>query len=281
MLGGRNAWRPSRLLLLSIVLCAINCPDGLARAQTWYALKPVDLTIYSPGRKQILGHSHYELAAVPGGAEIRGEARFLDGESDVERDRIVFSTPEEIPALAKFSHIFFLADGRLRMTVQADFKSGIASCDWYQDGSRTTVTEMLSFPRDTYAGATALIPIEYALRHGTSNGIKFHLFTCGPKPRIVELDASANSSEKRWPPYTGSLVRIRVRPDLGWLTLLAAPFLPKFYEWFDPGQSWRYLGGTTERFYRGQVLELVREAGPPGDQPPAAPSYSPDLMPTE
>lgn len=265
-----------------MVLCAINCLDGRARAQTWYAFEPVDLTIYSPGRHQILGHSHYELTSVAGGAELRGEARYLDGESDVELDRIEFSTPEERPALASFSHIFFLADGRLRMTAQADLKSGEASCNRYQDGAKMTVSETLDFPHDTYAGATALIPIEYALRNGLSSGIRFHIFTCAPKPRVLELDATADLTETQWAAFAGNLVRIRVRPDFGWLTLLASPFLPKFYEWFDSSRDWRYLGGTTERYYKGPFLELVREPQQPKDhQPPTASAVAPQASPTK
>ena len=186
MLGAQNARRPWWLFLLSIVLCAINCLDGRARAQTWYAFEPIDLTIYSADRHQLLGHSHYEVTSVDGGAEIRGEAHYLDGDSNVERDRIEFSTPEERPALASFSHVFFLVNGGLRMNAEADLKSGVASCDRYGDGGPLAVTETLDFPRDTYAGVTALIPIEYELRHGVSSGIKFHVFTCAPKPRVLE-----------------------------------------------------------------------------------------------
>jgi hypothetical protein len=282
MLGAQNAWWPSWLLLLSIVLCAISCLDGRARAQTWYAFEPVDLTIYSADRHQVLGHSHYELTSVEGGAEIRGEARYLDGESDVERDRIEFSTPEERPTLASFSHVFFLADGRLRMRAQADLKSGVASCDRYGDSGPLTVTETLDFPRDTYAGVTTLIPIEYGLLHGVRSGIRFHVFTCAPKPRVLELDATADLSETQWAAYSGNLVRMRVRPDFGWITLLASPFLPKFYEWFDSSHDWRYVGGTTQRFYKGPVVELVREPQQPKDrQLPTASAVAPQASTTK
>jgi len=41
--------------------------------------------------------------------------------------------------------------------------------------------------------------------------------------------------------------------------LLIEPFLPKARAWFDPTDSFSYLGGKTERFYRGPWVELVRE----------------------
>jgi len=279
MLGAENPWRPSWPSVLSIALCAIICLDGRALAQTWYAFQPVDLTIYSAGRNQILGHSHYELSSFEGGAEIRGEARYLDGESDVERDRIEFATPEERPALVSFSHIFFRADGRLRLTAEADLRSGVASCNWYQDGATTSVSETIDFPRDTYAGATVLIPIEYALRQGERSGIKFHVFNCTPKPRVLAVRASIDATEQQWASYVGSITRVKVRPDFGWFTLLATPFLPKYYAWFDSSQDWRYLGGTIERFYHGPALELVRE--PQDHKPPPASPLAPQASPTK
>jgi hypothetical protein len=106
---------------------------------------------------------------------------------------------------------------------------------------------------------TTLIPIEYALRHGKSDGIRFHVFSCAPKPRVFELDASVDTSHTQWPLHPGNLVTMRVRPRLGWFTVLALPFLPRFYEWFDAEQDWRYAGGTTERYYRGPTVELVRQ----------------------
>jgi len=274
MLGAGNPGRRWWLLSLAVVLCAISGLEGVARAQTWYAFEPSDLTIYSADHRQIVGHSHYEITVVDGGAEIRGEARYLDGETDVERDRIEFSTPGQRPTLVSFKHIFFLAGGELRMETQADFKSGAAYCNRYEDSGTQPVTETIKFPPDTYAGVTTLIPIEYGLRHGQQDRIRFHVFSCAPKPRVFELDASADLTQSKWASYDGNATRMRVRPDLGWLTVLAVPFLPRFYEWFDPDHNWRYLGGTTERFYKGPTVDLVREFEPRDghkEQPAATP----------
>src|SRR5579862_4583342 len=110
MLGAVKPPRLLRPFRLAILLCAIAGLDGIATAQTWYNFQPTELAIYSADGSHIVGHSHYEISATQGGAEIRGEARYLDGESDVERDRIEFNTSDELPRLARFSHIFFLAN---------------------------------------------------------------------------------------------------------------------------------------------------------------------------
>jgi len=257
----RGAGKPAQLLWpfqLAILLFTVAGVVSRATAQTWYNFEPTDLTIYSADGSHIVGHSHYEISGVDGGAEIRGEARYLDGESDVERDRIEFNTPDERPRLARFSHIFFLSNGELRMQTEADIKSGIGTCNRYEDRGTGIVSEQMVFPPDTYAGVTTLIPLEYALRSGHDTGIKFHAFSCAPKPRIFELDASVDSSQDKRTLHEGNLVRIRVRPNFGWFTVLAMPFLPRFYEWFDPSQGFRYMGGTTERYYKGPSVDLVR-----------------------
>jgi hypothetical protein len=259
MLGAVKPPRLLRPFRLAILLCAIAGLDGIATAQTWYNFQPTELAIYSADGSHIVGHSHYEISATQGGAEIRGEARYLDGESDVERDRIEFNTSDELPRLARFSHIFFLANGEMRMQTEADIKLGIGTCNRYEDHGTGLVTEQIAFPPDIYAGVTTLIPLEYALRNNQSTGIKFHAFSCAPKPRVFELSASVDATRDPRTLHEGNLVKIRVRPDFGWLTVLAMPFLPRFYEWFDPSQGFRYMGGTTERYYKGPTVELVRQ----------------------
>jgi len=278
MNDAKPANRPRWLWLLLIALCAINRADRSAWAQSWPTSEPINLTIYSPGEREILGHSHYEVIRLDIGAEIKGEAHYLNGESDVERDRIEFGSSGEMPVLANFSHVFFLANGRQLLAAEADLKSGKASCNRYEDGAAKTLSGTLDFPSDTYAGATVLIPIEHALRQGIRSGIKFHVFNCLPGPRVLAVEADADKLGGRWASYADGMTRVTVRPDFGWFNLLAGPFLPKFYAWFDPAQDWEYLGGQTERFYRGPALELVRtqQAG----KPAASASPSPQASPT-
>jgi hypothetical protein len=277
MNDAKPANRPRWLWLLLVALCAINRVDGSAWAQSWPASEPINLTIYSPGEREILGHSHYEVIRIDVGAEVRGAARYLNGESDVEQDRIELGSAGEMPVLSNFSHVFFLADGGQLLAAEADLKSGKASCNRYEDGAAKTLRGTLDFPSDTYAGATVLIPIEHALRQGIRSGIKFHVFNCLPGPRVLAVEADADKLGGRWASYADGMTRVTVRPDFGWFNLLAGPFLPKFYAWFDPAQDWEYLGGQTERFYRGPALELVRtqQAGKPAASASPSPQASP------
>jgi hypothetical protein len=50
----------------------------------------------------------------------------------------------------------------------------------------------------------------------------------------------------------------RIQPDLGWLGVLIAPFIPKVEAWFDPADKWNYIGGTFDRFYKGEHILTVR-----------------------
>ena len=180
-----------------------------------------------------------------------------------------------MPVLSSFSHVFFLANGGRLLAAEADLKSGKASCNRYEDGAAKTLSGTLDFPSDTYAGATVLIPIEHALRQGIRSGIKFHVFSCMPNPRVLAVEADADKLSGRWSSYGGGMTRVTVRPDFGWFNLLAGPFLPKFHAWFDPAQDWEYLGGQTARFYRGPALELVRTPQAVKPAASAAPQASP------
>ena len=50
-----------------------------------------------------------------------------------------------------------------------------------------------------------------------------------------------------------------IKPDLGWLGTVIAPFLPELRAWFDPSDNWTLAGGEFSRYYRGPRIMLVRE----------------------
>jgi hypothetical protein len=49
-----------------------------------------------------------------------------------------------------------------------------------------------------------------------------------------------------------------MRPDLGALNLLIAPFLPTMDAWFNPHDNWSYVGGEFDRYFRGPHVLTVR-----------------------
>ncbi|HEV2170896.1 MAG TPA: hypothetical protein VGR40_08105, partial [Candidatus Binatus sp.] len=77
---------------------------------------------------------------------------------------------------------------------------------------------------------------------------------------IFGVAASVSDRPEQWPLYRGSLVRLDMQPDLGALTLLVAPFLPKVNAWFDPHDDWNYVGGEFDRYFRGPHVLTVRIA---------------------
>jgi hypothetical protein len=95
------------------------------------------------------------------------------------------------------------------------------------------------------------------LRHG-SREIRFHAFACAPGPEIFSVKASLPVQSERWRFYSGDLFRLDMRPDLGALNLLIAPFLPTMDAWFSPADNWNYVGGEFDRYFRGPHVLTVR-----------------------
>jgi len=88
--------------------------------------------------------------------------------------------------------------------------------------------------------------------------VRFHAFACVPGPAIFSVEASVQSRAERWPLYAGDLVRLDLRPDLGVLNLLLAPFMPTMDAWFNPADNWNYVGGEFDRYFRGPHVLTVR-----------------------
>ena len=219
---------------------------------------PAKLAILSADGKKNLGFVDYHLIRVEGGADLRGEGKLTDGEHDTESARLVFSSDDQIPIMARYKHTFFDARGTPQLITQADFKTGVASCTQFKGGKVDTSSTVLTFPPDTYAGASLIVPLTLALRKGQRTKIRFHAFSCVPEPRVIEVEANVKSGASRWAAHSGELVEVEGKPYFGWLTLLASPFLPKFVGWFDPGDDWQYMGGSQQRYYKGPTVEMVR-----------------------
>ena len=115
----------------------------------------------------------------------------------------------------------------------------------------------LDVPADSFAGASGLMMMVTNLRHG-SREIRFHAFACAPGPEIFSVKASLPAQSEHWRFYSGDLFRLDMRPDLGALSLLIAPFLPTMDAWFSPADNWNYVGGEFDRYFRGPHVLTVR-----------------------
>jgi hypothetical protein len=245
---------------LAAMLAAIIGLSGRAGAADWGDFPPTSFNIYSPDGSQVIGKSHFFVERVGSGVlKLHGENHYLNGQYDVELDTLEINPGEEIPRLTSFSHVFYQADGSRFIAGTADVKTGEGVCVTKERGPERRYTEQFDFPPDTYAGASMLIPIEHALRSGIRTPFRMHLFDCTPRPKLLLIEATPNVASPGWQYYPGQLIEVQAKPDLGWIDLLAAPFLPTMHAWFDPAEGFSYVGGGINRyFYSTAHVMLVK-----------------------
>ncbi len=245
-------------LFLSALLIAIPYPavagiDGPAVANFFAA----DLNIFSPDGKQLLGHAQYTFSPSDGTELLRGDSKDLDGEHDIELERLEPGSSGQAPRLIGYEHAFFNADGSPKRVNNLDVRSGTGSCKTYVNGKLEERRSNLTVPADTYAGAAQMLFVEVRLRQGAKH-IEFHSFSCIPGPKIVAAEASVEKGRVRWSMYPGKLVKVKLQPDFGWFNFLVAPLVHGGYAWFDPSDNWNYVGGLYDRFYGGPSILTVR-----------------------
>jgi len=217
----------------------------------------LQFNILSPNTKQKIGATRFTVLRNNSTEEIKGETRYLDGERDSEDVRLDVEDARPTLKLDTYEHSFFNADGTLQMVDTLDAKSGVASCTSYTSGQRKIRESQLDVPADSFAGASGLQMMVMSLRQG-SREIRFHAFACAPGPEIFSVKASLPEQSERWPFYSGDLFRLDMRPDLGALNFLIAPFITTMDAWFSPADNWNYVGGEFDRYFRGPHVLTVR-----------------------
>jgi hypothetical protein len=242
------------LLALSLVAFA-SLSSNLFATNAGSAAGPdisgLQFNILSPDGKRTIGATHFTVLHNNSTEEIKGETRYLDGERDNEDERL------DLDKLDTYEHSFFNANGTLDMVDTLNAKSGVASCAKYSLGKITMRKSQLDVPTDSFVGASGLMMMVAKLRHGNRE-ISFHVFACAPGPEIFSVKASLPDRSEHWLLYPGDLFRLDLRPDLGALNLLIAPFLPTMDAWFNPHDNWNYVGGEFDRYFRGPHVLTVR-----------------------
>jgi hypothetical protein len=247
--------------LTTPVLIGARSSDALEPGvdpDTAFDFLPTDVTIYDPDDMRVVGHGRYRIDRPDGMEIVEGENEYFDGRHDRERERLKVGAPGEAPILLDAEHSFFGADGSPLLADRLDASAGTASCAVYVHGTAQVHRSTVVAPADTYAGATQLMLIVARLRQGERERIKLHAFNCLPGPKIMAIEASVTTTRTRWTMYPGVLATIELKPDLGWLGVLVAPFLPKMQAWFDPLDDWNYVGAAFDRFYKGEHILMVR-----------------------
>jgi hypothetical protein len=251
---------------LIAMLCSMIGLAGRASAADWADFPPTSFKIYSEDGSEVVGQSHYFVERLGSGQlRLHGDNHYLNGQRDIELDTMELKPGEPVPRLKHFSHVYYKPDGSLFIAGTADLRSGAASCTDEENGQSQRYIDQFDFPPDTYAGASILIPIEHALRSGVTVPVRMHFFDCTPKPKLLVIEASPNRSGPGWQYYPGQLVEVLAKPDLGWLDLIAAPFLPTMHAWFNPAEGFSYVGGGINRyFYSKAHVMLVKQK--PGEE---------------
>jgi hypothetical protein len=221
-------------------------------------LGAINFEVLNADGSEVIGHSRYELSRRGHNLLIgHGVARLKDGEHDVEYD-ILKARLNQPPAMLTLDHKFYNADGSAQRVTTADFRTGEASCTRYEKGVAQTDSAKLDFTQDSYGGAAVVLPLEEYLAQDAKEPIKLQAFSCIPKPRLIAVKARVQKPS-RWSHYPGQTVEVDIKPDLGWLDVLVAPFLPELRAWFDPSNNWTLAGGEFSRYFRGPRVMLVRE----------------------
>ena len=248
-------------LLAAISLVAFTALSSLSSAGG-FDTGNLQFKILSSDGKETIGYTRFTVLQKDSIEEVMGETRYVDGESDSEAEVLAVTAQTYTPRLETYRHSFFKADGTLSMVDTLDARSGVGSCASYTSGRMKLRESQLDVPADSFAGASGLMTMVERLRHGNRE-IRFHAFACAPGPEIFSVKASLAARAERWPFYSGDLFRINMRPDLGALNLLIAPFLPTMDAWFSPADNWNYVGGEFDRYFRGPHVLTVRV--PPAD----------------
>ena len=247
-------------------LVALRCLVILAglsalalRRQAASDLSPAWFKLLSSDGSQVIGTAHFEMAErTDGTLVVRGKYEFANGEHDVDEVWLASLPNTDLPALLRYRHSFFHADGSLERISEADSRTGQASCSIYVNGKPQTDSAKLDFPSDTYAGPAVSLPIRDFLRRGSIGSSGFHDFHCAPGPKIYAISVSVQP-RAHWEFYPGESLEVDVKPDFGQFNILVALFVPKVRLWFDPARHFEMVGAETARYYKGLPFIMVRK----------------------
>ena len=242
----------------ALILALIGGPR--ANAAEALNFPPSDFDILSADSGQLIGHGHYTVDQTASTLTMHGENHYLNGEYDIEEDKLTIADDRPLPMLNRFRHDFFNADGSPSLTSRVDLETGLGVCGKAVRGKLELISEELKIPEDTYAGASVLLPIQHLIgQDDHSKTLKIHVFNCAPTPKLIAVDVTAQRRPQTWVSYPGELEKIDLEANFGFWTLVIQPFIPKLAAWFDPSQDMLLVGAQLQRHYKGAKIILVRK----------------------
>jgi hypothetical protein len=214
--------------------------------------------IINPANGATIGRAVYRVDSVRDGAILRGENGYFDGQTDIETARI--DTTGESPKLTDFDHTFYNADRTIVRRAHVDLQTGAGLCVDNSGAQKSEQSDTLSIPKDTWAGASIVIPMQKFLREGVkATSRSLHAFSCAPNPKIFSISVDVDPGPAIWTVYGAEAMRVQVRPDFGLLDVFVAPFVPKLHAWFDPNDGLAFIGDEAARYYKGPPIMLVKK----------------------
>jgi hypothetical protein len=278
-----KARRIAAAMLAAVLLGALGVRPGWAAephpsVTEIVTSRKLNFLIYDPSNTELLGRGHYTVTMTQDSITIAGRNNYLNGSYDIEHEQL---TPNGTkPRLVTYKHSFFNKRGAPQIIAGADPLTGEASCTTFHDARSDVRSTVLNFPSDTYAGASALMPISDQLkRNPSSSGLHFHVFDCAPSPRIFELSVNVQQALWRHLPHHGGLLKADARPVFGWFDIFLKSFVPETQFWFDPQTTFGFMGGTMSRYYGGPEIMLVRMPPRLAVPPLAATASAPPPLP--
>jgi hypothetical protein len=231
---------------------------------------PSDFNIVNPTTGTVIGQSHYEVIQSGSDITVRGQNRFMDGETDAEEDQMTQEAGAPLAKLLRFNHAFYAPDGTLQLQGAADLIAGTANCVDNRPQSQTNASQQMKFPPDTFAGASILLPIQQFMSrtHGIGT-LKINAFSCAPSPKVIPVSVTIDPVQHTWTYHAGNLDMADITPDFGLMDVVISHFIPRLDAWFDPDSDWALIGARLERFYRGPTITMVRAAAPKAIAPAA------------
>ncbi|MDB5108644.1 MAG: hypothetical protein JWM69_1585 [Candidatus Binatus sp.] len=261
----RKLFRTAAQIALALAAVAVGFQPCLAAAELTFP--ETHFRILDPDTKAPLGRSEYRIESVGAKALLHGENHYDSGLSDTETAHLTVAVESGIPLLIDFDHTFYKKDGSIQERSHVDMGTGYATCTYNTGTSPSVMSDRLTIPPDTWAGASIAIPLQRFLRAGEAGPYRLHVFNCAPTPKIFAIDIQADPGEAIWVPYAHTALRMELRPNLGWYNVIISPFLPRLSAWFDPKDQWNFVGSEAARYYKGPKIMLVKSSAVPS--PPA------------
>jgi hypothetical protein len=257
-MAGSPFLRSAVLIAVGTLVCLLTAHCATA---TTLGFRTADFTILNASGAHVIGSVHFDVdGSRPGTEVVTSKAHYNDGQYEIERDEFDTSNPRGQPTMSAYMHNFFRRDHTVFLESAVNFLTGEAECANYRGPKPLVIRKTLAFPPDSYAGAAAMLPLQKSLQAGADGPIVMHDFACMPDPRVVKVEAYVQTPAP-WSHYPGQLVRTNIKPDLGWLDYIIAPFLPEMHAWFSPSDNFHLVGEEYTRFYKGPKVIIARSMG--------------------